>query len=134
MLRTPCELRRDATDAERRLWTALRDRRLNGCKFRRQHTIGGYIVDFACIEQRLIVEADGGQHQENVSDARRPAWLESQGWRVVRFWNNDILANTDGVLSAILQALRGGGPSPASLREAPSPASGRGAKSGRGSM
>jgi very-short-patch-repair endonuclease len=93
------------TDAERRLWSALRSRRLHQFKFRRQYPIGPYIVDFACIEHRLIVEADGGQHCENADDARRTAWLEAQGWRVLRFWNNDILANVDGVQVAILRAL-----------------------------
>ena len=81
---------------------------MQGHKFRRQHPIGPFIVDFACIKHRLVVEADGGQHDENLSDARRTAWLESQGWRVIRFWNNDILANTEGVMSAVLQALRDG--------------------------
>jgi very-short-patch-repair endonuclease len=102
------ELRRNTTDAERRLWAALRDRRLAGYKFRRQHPIGPFIVDFACTRHGLIVEADGGQHQEDPCDARRTAWLESRGWRVLRFWNNDILANTEGVVSTILEALHGG--------------------------
>ena len=99
------ELRRDATDAERRLWSALRDRRLRGYRFRRQHPIGDYIVDFACTRRLLIVAADGGQHADKESDRRRTAWLESEGWRVLRFWNNDALANTDGVVEAILQEL-----------------------------
>jgi very-short-patch-repair endonuclease len=77
-------------------------------KFRRQHPIGGFIVDFACTKHRLVIEADGGQHNESAADERRTAWLESQGWRVVRFWNNDILVNTEGVLAAILQALKDG--------------------------
>ena len=99
------ELRRDATDAERRLWSALRNRRLRGYRFRRQHSIGDFIVDFACTRHRLIVEADGGQHSDNDADLRRTAWLESEGWRVLRFWNNDALANTDGVVETILRAL-----------------------------
>ena len=99
------ELRRDATDAERRLWSALRDRRLRGYRFRRQHPIGDFIVDFACTQHRLIVEADGGQHADNEADRRRTAWLESEGWRVLRFWNNDALANTEGVILAILREL-----------------------------
>jgi very-short-patch-repair endonuclease len=93
------------TDAERRLWSALRSRRLQGFKFRRQHPLGNYILDFACIEHRLVIEADGGQHADNKADAHRTAWLESQGWRVIRFWNNDILANTEGVLDTILRFL-----------------------------
>ncbi|HYB57668.1 MAG TPA: endonuclease domain-containing protein, partial [Alphaproteobacteria bacterium] len=86
------QLRIDMTDAERRLWSALRGRRLEGYKFRRQHPLGPFIVDFACLEHRLVVEADGG-HADSDDDRRRTAWLERRGWRVVRFWNNDILAN-----------------------------------------
>jgi very-short-patch-repair endonuclease len=105
MPRQATELRRNTTDAERRLWAALRDRRLEGYKFRRQHPIGPFIVDFACTRHRLVIEADGGQHDDSPSDARRTAWLEGRGWRVLRFWNNDILANTEGVVSTILQTL-----------------------------
>src|ERR1700681_2117721 len=96
------QLRRDATDAERRLWSALRDRRLSDYRFRRQYPIGRFIVDFACTGHRLIVEADGGQHADNEADRRRTAWLENEGWRVLRFWNNDILANAEGVVQTIL--------------------------------
>ena len=99
------ELRVNMTDAERRLWSALRDRRLQRFKFRRQHPLGPFIVDFACIEHRLIIEADGGQHADSVEDVKRTAWLENRGWRVLRFWNNDILANTEGVQLAILEVL-----------------------------
>jgi very-short-patch-repair endonuclease len=88
------------------VWSALRDRRLSRYKFRRQHPIGDFIVDFACTECRLAIEIDGGQHADNAADARRAAWLESQGWTVTRFWNNDALANTNGVVEAILKALR----------------------------
>jgi very-short-patch-repair endonuclease len=98
-------LRRDATDAEIRLWSVLRDRRLRGYRFRRQHPIGDYIVDFASTRHHLIVEADGGQHADSEADRRRTAWLESEGWRVLRFWNNDALANTDGVVESILREL-----------------------------
>lgn len=93
------------TDAERRLWSALRSRRLQGFKFRRQHPLGNYILDFACIEHRLVIEADGGQHADNEADERRTAWLESEGWRIIRFWNNDILANTEGVLDTVVRIL-----------------------------
>jgi very-short-patch-repair endonuclease len=93
------------TDAERRLWSALRGRRLQNYKFRRQHPPGPFVVDFACIEHRVAIEADGGQHAGNAADARRTAWLEQQGWRVLRFWNNDVLTNVDGVQEAILRAL-----------------------------
>ena len=99
------ELRRDATDAERRLWSALRDRRLRGYRFCRQHPIGDFIVDFACTKHSLIVEADGGQHADSEADSRRTAWLESEGWKVLRFWNNDALSNTDGVVQTILREL-----------------------------
>jgi very-short-patch-repair endonuclease len=98
-------LRRDMTDAERRLWYALRDRRFAGWKFRRQASIGPYVVDFLCHAAKLIVEVDGGQHSEE-TDARRTGFLEAQGYRVVRFWNNDVLQNTDGVLQALEVALR----------------------------
>jgi very-short-patch-repair endonuclease len=99
-------LRRDMTDAERLLWYFLRARRFAGCKFRRQHPIGPYTADFACVEHRLIVEADGGQHAEAASDARRTRWLESDGWRVVRFWNSDIMRKTEDVLEEIRRALQ----------------------------
>jgi very-short-patch-repair endonuclease len=99
-------LRRDATDAERRLWSALRDRRLSDYRFRRQYPIGRFIVDFACTRHRLIVEADGGQHGNNEADRARTAWLADQGWRVLRFWNNDILANANGVVETILKELQ----------------------------
>ena len=92
------------TDVERKLWYAVCDRRLSGYKFRRQATIGPYIVDFLCAEVRLIIELDGGQHAEDV-DARRTAFLESQGYRVLRFWNGEILESFDGVLAIILAAL-----------------------------
>jgi primosomal protein N' (replication factor Y) len=98
-------LRAQATDAERRLWALLRDRQIGGCKFRRQHPVGPFFADFAAVERRLIVEADGGQHADSHADARRTAWLESQGWRVIRFWNNEILTNPEGVARAVLEAL-----------------------------
>jgi len=117
------KLRREATDAERRLWSAVRDRRLNGYRFRRQYPIGPFIVDFACTKERLIVEADGGQHSDSKTDDARTAWLESRGWRVVRFWNNEILQNPEGVIDAILRELRGDDPHPAAAsQQPPSPA------------
>jgi very-short-patch-repair endonuclease len=100
------QLRLSSTDAERRMWSALRDRRLMRYKFRRQHPIGDYIVDFACTRHALVIELDGGQHVDSAADAHRTAWLESQGWRVIRFWNHDVLTNTDGVVEAILRALQ----------------------------
>ncbi|SRR6266481_3881829 len=99
-------LRQSSTEAERPMWSALRDRRLIRYKFRRQHPIGPHIVDFACTEHRVVIELDGGQHADNTADARRTAWLASQGWTVIRFWNNDVLSNTNGVVETILRALR----------------------------
>lgn len=100
------ELRQTMTDAERRLWYVLRDRRLRGYKFRRQRPIGPYIVDVACLERRVVVEADGGQHADSEKDVRRSAWLRRHGWHVVRFWNNDILTNAEGVADEIVAMLK----------------------------
>ena len=98
--------RRNATDAERLLWRHLRGRRLAGSKFRRQTVIEPYIVDFVCLEAKLIVEADGGQHQEReTEDAQRTATLESLGYRVLRFWNDEILNETEAVLERIRTVL-----------------------------
>ncbi|MBA3527126.1 MAG: DUF559 domain-containing protein [Sphingomonas sp.] len=96
-------LRRDSTDAENRLWRHLRNRNLGGFKFRRQVTIGEYVADFACVECRVVVEADGGHHSEE-RDAARTNRLSALGWRVIRFWNTEILRQTEGVLAAILTA------------------------------
>jgi len=99
-------LRHNPTDAEIRLWSRLRGKQLGGFRFRRQHPIGFYVVDFFCPEARLIVEVDGGQHGEhNARDAARTEWLERRGYRVIRFWNNDALARTDDVLATIFVAL-----------------------------
>ena len=106
-------LRRDQTDAERVLWFRLRDRRLAGWKFRRQAPIDRYVVDFVCADARLIVELDGGQHTERAEqDAARTAILQSMGYLVLRFWDNDVLANTDGVVETILNALQQRAPEP----------------------
>lgn len=107
------------TDAERRLWSVLRSRRLSGYKFRRQHPIGPFIADFACIGHKLIVEADGGQHDDSATDRRRTAWLARAGWRVVRFWNNEILANPNGVAQVIVQALATDPHPPVAARRGP---------------
>ncbi|MEJ1408634.1 MAG: endonuclease domain-containing protein [Candidatus Sedimenticola sp. (ex Thyasira tokunagai)] len=99
-------LRCQASEAECALWKHLRGRRLNGYKFRRQVTIDPYIVDFVCLEAKLIVEADGGQHAEQVVyDARRTAKLEKKGYRVMRFWNHEILGELHSVLEQIESAL-----------------------------
>ena len=109
-------MRREPTDAERALWRVLRARRLCAWKFRRQVRIEPYIVDFVCFETRLIVEADGSQHAESVADERRDGFLIEQGFRVLRFWNNDILANREGVLTAILASLETPHPNPSPAR------------------
>ncbi len=95
-------LRVAMTDAERKLWSALRDRQIDGLKFRRQHPIGPYVLDFLCEERRLAVELDGGQHTAE-KDAARTAWLADHGVRVIRFWNNDVLTNLPGVVEMIRQ-------------------------------
>jgi very-short-patch-repair endonuclease len=106
-------LRQNMTEAERLLWQHLRAHRLNDQKFRRQHPIGPYIVDFVHFGARLIIEADGGQHNSSVSDATRDAWLKRQGFTVLRFWNNEILQNTEAVLEVILMTVaKGTAPSP----------------------
>jgi very-short-patch-repair endonuclease len=98
-------LRAGSTEAERRLWYHLRSRRMRGAKFRRQHPIGPYIVDFVCIEHRLIVELDGGQHQERACyDRRRDGMLRSRGFRILRFWNHDVLQRTAEVLDEIFRS------------------------------
>jgi len=107
---TSRRLRRDATIAEQRLWYRLRSRSLCGMKFVRQESIGPYIVDFVCRERRLIIEADGGQHAENKHDTIRDQWLRNRGYRVLRFWNNDVIQNIDGVLETIASALHKGEP------------------------
>ena len=96
-------LRRESTDAERRLWFHLRAQRTARLKFRRQHPIGPYIVDFICTERRLIVEVDGGQHLESPADRLRDRWLEAQGFLVLRFWNNEVLTRTGQVLEEIVR-------------------------------
>ncbi len=108
-------LRHDRTEAERRLWLRLRDRRLAGFKFVRQESVGPYVADFCCREAKLIVELDGGQHADNPKDLVRDAWPTERGYRVVRFWNAEVMTDTIGVLDTILAALppsprtRGGG-------------------------
>ena len=99
-------LRRTMTDVEVKLWVALRDRRFENFKFRRQVPIGKYIVDFVCQEKKLIVELDGSQHEGSVHDQVRDAWLRSVGYKTLRFWNIDINQALDGCLLAILDELQ----------------------------
>ncbi|HHT9134933.1 MAG TPA: endonuclease domain-containing protein [Candidatus Avalokitesvara rifleensis] len=95
-------LRRRSTDAEKLLWRHLRSKQLKGLKFRRQHPIGSYIVDFACLDKQVVIELDGGQHTVNGNrDKERDRRLEKEGYKVLRFWNNDVLRNTNGVLEVI---------------------------------
>jgi very-short-patch-repair endonuclease len=101
------ELRRESTDAEYRLWSHLRNRGL-GVKFRRQHPIGPFIVDFLSLEAKLVVEIDGGQHNEDDkrrADDQRTKFLEDRGYRILRFWNNEVLQDTDAVLTRIADLL-----------------------------
>ncbi|MGV3458716.1 endonuclease domain-containing protein [Sphingomonas sp.] len=99
-------LRRARTEAENHFWQAARNSQINGHKFRFQHSIGPYIADFACLEAMLIVEIDGGQHSPE-SDATRTAYLEAEGFRILRIWNNEVLENLDGVLAVVSAALAG---------------------------
>jgi len=95
-------LRKNQTDVEQRLWLHLRNRRLLNYKFRRQCPIEPYVVDFACLDLKLIIELDGGQHADQIGyDEQRSVWLEKRGFKVIRFWNNDVTENIDGVLEAI---------------------------------
>jgi very-short-patch-repair endonuclease len=109
-------LRTQMTDAERRLWYRLRAHRFEGLKFKRQVPIGKYIVDFASLRMKIVVEVDGGQHAESKKDQVRDQFLNNQGFRVLRFWNNDVLRSTDEVLESISSVIQ-------SSKQAPSPGS-----------
>ena len=101
-------LRRHQTDAEKALWLKLRSKQLAGMKFRRQQAIGPYIVDFVNFDDRLVIEIDGGQHSRHkirTDDEKRTMWLQQQGYDIIRFWDNEVLQNIDGVLENILVAL-----------------------------
>ena len=111
-------LRRDMTDAEAKLWRRLRRRQIAGAYFRRQSPIGPYIADFVCNDAKLVIELDGGQHNErHAYDQKRTAWLETQGFHVLRFWNNDVFDNLDGVLETILTAIDTPPPRPSPSEE-----------------
>jgi len=109
---TAKDLRKRMTDAERVLWQRLKAKQLDGLKFRRQEQIGRFIVDFVCHDKAIVIEADGGQHAaEREKDEERTQWLNSQGYTVLRYWNNEILTNTEGVMESIRSACMEG-PSP----------------------
>ncbi|MBI2902342.1 MAG: endonuclease domain-containing protein [Candidatus Methylomirabilis oxyfera] len=111
-------LRKDQTDAERGLWLRLRSRQVNGAKFRRQHPVGRYVADFCCPDRMLIVELDGGQHVARAkADRRRTAFLRERGYRVLRFWDNDVLRETEVVLQQIADAVSDPHPGPLPNRE-----------------
>ncbi|MGH6890925.1 MAG: endonuclease domain-containing protein, partial [Dongiaceae bacterium] len=99
------QLRAQMTDAELLLWKHLRRRQLQGCYFRKQCPIGPYIADFACLDAKLIIEVDGGQHAQRTTDTQRDAWLLAHGYRTLRLWNNDVLRNLEGALLTITEAL-----------------------------
>jgi very-short-patch-repair endonuclease len=103
------ELRANSADAETKLWNYVRNRQIAGCKFVRQEPIGRYICDFVCRDKLIVIEVDGGQHLESKRDEVRDRYLQQQGYRVLRFWNNDVLSNIDGVLTAIDANLRAAG-------------------------
>jgi DNA repair protein RecO (recombination protein O) len=119
------ELRKNQTDVERKLWHHLSQKQLEGYRFRRQHPIGDkYIVDFICLESKLVIELDGGQHsQQQEYDSKRTEFLESEGYRVLRFWNNDIVENIEGVVTSILEALHPHGSAAAKSLASPAPPS-----------
>jgi len=119
-------MRANPTDAERALWTMLRDRRVATHKFKRQRVIAPYIVDFVCLGSGLVVEADGSQHADSRDDARRDAFLSRQGYRILRFWNNEVLTNSAGVFDAISTALNTPHPPIALQWAPPSPHGGEG--------
>ena len=111
-IRLARRLRVDQTDAETVLWNRIRNRRVDGHKFVRQEPIIGYICDFVCREKQLVVEVDGGQHNESAADAIRDERLREKGYKVLRFWNNDVLGNIEGVLTIIQAELAEAAPHP----------------------
>ncbi len=99
------KLRKQSTDTERHLWRHLRDRQIEGFKFRRQHAIGKYVVDFVNLERKVVIELDGGQHAFNPGDRVRDEWLRAEGYEVLRFWDNQVFCSLEGVLEDIRNAL-----------------------------
>ena len=120
------KMRANPTLAECRLWAMLRDRRMPEAKFRRQHVIPPYIVDLVCLERSLIIEVDGGQHADSISDRQRDAYLRRLGFRILRFWNNDVLENSSGVFEMICATLHTPHPPTAAQWVPPSPGTGEG--------
>jgi very-short-patch-repair endonuclease len=123
LTQTARKLRHEMTDAERRLWSRLRGHH-TGIHFRRQAPLERYVLDFVCFQARLVIEVDGGQHAESEADKLRDAWLKEKGFRVLRFWNNEVLENIEGVLETIMKALEDA-PTPPPQ---PSPMKGEGGK------
>ena len=119
-------MRAHPTEAEKRLWSMLRDRRLSAFKFKRQQIIAPYIVDFICLAERLVIEADGSQHADDKNDRRRDAYLKANNFRVLRFWNNQVLGESSAVADAIFAALPVPHPPAATRRAPPSPEMGEG--------
>jgi len=108
-------LRQNQTPQERKIWNIIRNQQIRGCKFRRQYPIGEYIVDFVCKEIKLIIEIDGGQHNKNqniINDENRTKYLEAKGYKVIRFWNNEVDKNLEGVYSKIVSTIIEIQPSP----------------------
>ncbi|HMM55474.1 MAG TPA: endonuclease domain-containing protein [Candidatus Desulfobacillus sp.] len=140
MIENAKQLRSNQTDAEQKLWYHLRAHRFMDLKFKRQKPLGRYIVDFVCVERKLIIELDGGQHAEQAAyDTERDDWLRSEGYAVLRFWNNEVMLEMEGVLERIrlaLESLPSPQPSPRKRGEGadllPSPARGRGVRGGEG--
>lgn len=98
-------LRKKSTMAERFLWNHLKMKQLKGLKFRRQHPLGAYIVDFVCLQVKIIIELDGGHHLDNASDLKRDKWLESKGFKIIRFWNHEVFNNIEGVIEELYNTL-----------------------------
>ena len=114
------ELRQNTTDSEKYLWFLIRAKRLNGYKFRRQHLVYPYIVDFICLQKKLIIELDGGQHAEQHKyDEKRTAFLESKGYKVLRFWNNEVIENTEAVVNDNFKLFKKGSLKPSSPQPSP---------------
>ena len=99
-------LRREMTEAEKKLWHHIRADQLEENRFRRQVPVGPYVLDFCCLRKKLAIEVDGGQHAENACDLVRTRWLERNGFQMLRFWNNDVLTNIDGVCAVIVEKLK----------------------------